>query len=86
MSGNEYHCPKICKNTCNSLNEALRKETAAVKFYEDALEGCNQPEIKNFITEIAEARRAEILKIIQKLNEIHARGQITDGLISSFNP
>jgi len=81
----EVKCVHACKNTCAMLNEALRKEASIVRFYESMLEQCNLPEVKSFISETIEDRRKSILKIIQKLNEIHARSQVIDGMISSFN-
>ncbi len=86
MTDKDFNCNKICKNSCASLQEALRKETNIVHFYENMMEDCNSPEIKSFLTDIIESRRPEMLKIIQKLNEIHARSQIVDGVIASFNP
>ncbi len=76
---------RACKNTCAMLNEALRKEAAIVRFYENMLEQCNIPEVSSFVQESIEEKRQGILKIIQKLNEIHARSQVVDGMISSFN-
>ena len=67
------------------LNEALRKEAAIVRFYEGMQDECNLPEVSSFITDIIEEKRKGILRIIQKLNEIHARSQVIDGVISSFN-
>ncbi|MBW7873255.1 MAG: hypothetical protein H3C46_07490 [Ignavibacteria bacterium] len=46
---------------------------------------CCTPDVKEFLSEMIEARRIEIMKIIQKLNEIQARSQIVDGVISSFD-
>ncbi|MBE2281816.1 MAG: hypothetical protein IAE91_15635 [Ignavibacteriaceae bacterium] len=85
MESGLFTCQHICKNSCASINEALRRETAAVRFYESVLENCNSPEIKTFLTELMEERRVAILKMIQKLNEIHARSQVIDGMISSFD-
>jgi len=79
------NCQHACKNTCASLNEALRKETAIVKYYEAVLEECNMPEVKTFMDELIEEKRKIILRLIQKLNEIHVRSQATDGITSSFN-
>lgn len=85
MKENEVKCMHACKNTCAMLNEALRKEAAIARFYESMLDECNLPEVRSFISETIDDKRKAILRIIQKLNEIHARSQVIDGLISSFN-
>jgi len=85
MKEKELKCLHACKNTCAMLNEALRKEASTVRFYEGVLEECNAPDVRSFIGDLVEGRREEILSIIQKLNEIHARSQSTDGIYSSFN-
>ena len=79
------NCQHTCKNTCASLNEALRKETAIIKYYESALTDCNIPEVRIFMDELVEEKRKVILRLIQKLNEIHVRSQAIDGITSSFN-
>jgi hypothetical protein len=85
MKENEINCMHACKNTCAMLNEALRKEASIVRFYEGMLDECNLPEVRSFITDTIEEKRKAILRIIAKLNEIHARSQVIDGMISSFN-
>ncbi|HEX9739567.1 MAG TPA: hypothetical protein VGA29_02230 [Ignavibacteriaceae bacterium] len=85
MTDKQINCQHTCRNTCAMLNEALRKETSLVMFYKSTLEECNMPDIKNFINEIVEEKSKTILQIIQKLNEIHVRSQIMDGVASSFN-
>jgi len=85
MKEKDINCMHACKNTCSMLNEALRKEAATVRFYEGVLEECNTPDVKSFVGDLVDERRKGILKIIQKLNEIHARSQVVDGVYSSFN-
>jgi hypothetical protein len=85
MSDAGINCQQACKNTCASLNEALRKETAIIKYYEGVLADCTMPEVKTFMDELVEEKRKVILRLIQKLNEIHVRSQAIDGITSSFN-
>lgn len=85
MNGNEVNCKHECKNNCSLLNEALRKEASIARYYESMLEECNMPEVKSLIIDLIEDKRSSILRIIKKLNEIHARAQIIDGISSSFN-
>lgn len=85
MSDNGIKCQHACKNTCATLNEALRRETAMVRFYESVLDECNIPEVSSFMNELVDEKRKVILRLIQKLNEIHVRSQALDGIASSFN-
>lgn len=85
MKETDEKCMHTCKNTCAMLNEALRKEAAMVRFYEGVLGDCNLPEVHGFISELIEEKRQAILRIIQKLNELHANSKSIDGVISSFD-
>ncbi len=85
MSDAEINCTHACKNTCAMLNEALRKEAALVRYYEGMLEECNLPEVRDFVVAQVEDKRKGILNIISMLNEIHAKSQVADGIVSSFN-
>lgn len=81
----DIKCQHACKNTCATLNEALRRETAMVRFYESVLDECNIPEVSSFIKSLVEDKRKVILSLIQKLNELHVLSQTIDGVVSSFN-
>ncbi|PIW70544.1 MAG: hypothetical protein COW08_01295 [Ignavibacteriales bacterium CG12_big_fil_rev_8_21_14_0_65_30_8] len=85
MKTKEKDCMHECKDTCSSLNEALRKEAAIARYYENMIEQCNMPDVKSLINDLIEDKRSGILRIIKKLNEIHARSQVIDGISNSFN-
>lgn len=85
MADEDVKCQHACKNTCATLNEALRRETAMVRFYESVLDECNIPEVSTFMNDLVDDKRKVILRLIQKLNEIHVRSQTLDGIASSFN-
>jgi hypothetical protein len=85
MAEKKINCQHTCRNTCAMLNEALRKETSLVMFYKSTLEECNIPEVTAFINDLIDEKSRLILQIIQKLNEIHVRSQVMDGIASSFN-
>jgi len=85
MAELDIKCQHACKNTCATLNEALRRETAMVRFYESVLDECNIPEVSNYMNGLVEDKRKVILSLIQKLNEIHVRSQVIDGINSSFS-
>jgi hypothetical protein len=81
----EAKCLHTCRNSCAMLSDALRKEAAMVRFYENVLLECNLPEVSSFISELVEEKRKAILLIIHKLNELHAHSQALDGIESSFD-
>lgn len=85
METNNVSCKHTCKETCSLLNEALRREASIARYYESMLKECNMPEVQSLVTDLIEEKRSGILRIIKKLNEIHARSQVIDGISSSFN-
>jgi hypothetical protein len=68
------------------LSEALREESGMVRFYERLRLECNYPDVHEMLQELIEARSKSVLMINQKLNELRARAEIMDGVISSFDP
>ncbi|MBK6913675.1 MAG: hypothetical protein IPH11_08390 [Ignavibacteriales bacterium] len=85
MAELEIKCQHACKNTCATLNEALRRETAMARFYESVVEECNMPDVSSYINGLVEEKRKVLLTLLQKINEIHVRSQAIDGVASSFN-
>ncbi|HCA79953.1 MAG TPA: hypothetical protein DEP53_09490 [Bacteroidetes bacterium] len=85
MDEKSVRCAHACRNTCAMLSEALREESEMVLFYERLRQECNYPDVHLMLQELIEQRSRSVLMINQKLNELRARGEILDGVISSYN-
>ena len=68
------------------LTAALAEETTVVRFYQQVLTQCDEPDVHKFVRSLLEERSASAIRIMQKLNEIKARSQVMDGVQSSFQP
>jgi hypothetical protein len=79
-------CSHACRNTCGLLTETMREETEMARMYEEMMHACDYPDVHEFIRELLEEKSQTVLRINQKLNELRARGQIIDGVISSYDP
>lgn len=60
MTDHELECAHDCRNTCALLNEALRRETALLQFYEQIVLQCDYPDVHAFVRELAEQRSNSI--------------------------
>jgi hypothetical protein len=79
-------CNHDCRITCNMLTEAMRKEAEMIHFYESIMTECDYPEVNSFLRKLLEEKSRMVLYINQKLNEIRACGQVSNGVISDCNP
>jgi hypothetical protein len=85
MNDDSVKCSHACRNTCAMLSQALRDESEMVRYYERLRAECDYPDVHDMLQELVEARSRSVLLINQKLNELRARAEILDGVISSFN-
>ncbi len=86
MNLEDLRCAHACRNSCGLLKEAMRRENEMVKFYERVAEMCDYPDVHDFVQGLIEQRSANVLKIVQKLNELQVRSQMLDGVMSSYDP
>jgi hypothetical protein len=86
MEPKSIECNHDCRITCKMLTEAMRKEAEMIHFYENLMIECDYPDVNSFIRELLEEKSRFVLRINQKLNEIRARGQVSDSIMSSFEP
>ena len=73
MNLENLRCDRQCRNTCAMLTTALAEETMIVRFYQQVLAQCEDPDVHDFVRSLAEERSTTAIRIIQKLNEIKAR-------------
>lgn len=85
MDEKRVQCAHACRHTCAMLAEALRDESEMVRFYERLRLECNYPDVHAMLQELIEQRSKSVLVINQKLNELRARAEIMDGVISSYD-
>ena len=85
MNDLNVKCAHACRATCAMLTEALREESAMARFYERLGAECNYPDVHAMLQELIESRSKSVLMINQKLNELRARSEIIDGVISSYD-
>jgi Zn ribbon nucleic-acid-binding protein len=78
-------CNHDCRITCKMLTEAMRKEAEMVNFYETIMTECDYPVVHSFVRELLQEKSRIVLHINQKLNEIRACGQVSNGVISECN-
>jgi hypothetical protein len=79
-------CAHDCRITCKMLTEAMRKEAEMIQFYETIMTECDYPDVNSFVRGLLEEKSRIVLHINQKLNEIRACGQVSNGVISECNP
>jgi hypothetical protein len=85
MDEMKVSCAHACRTTCAMLSEALREESEMVRYYERLDGECNYPDVHDMLRELIELRSKSVLMINQKLNELRARSEIIDGVISSYD-
>ena len=85
MNENRVQCAHACRNTCAMLSEALRDESEMILFYGRLRQECNYPDVHDMLQELIEQRSRSVLMINQKLNELRARSEIMDGVISRYD-
>ncbi len=86
MNTNDINCAHACKNSCAMLKKAIERETELSRFYEELTAVCDYPDIQSFLSDSLNRHRTMIGDIREKLSQMEARGQVLDGIISSFDP
>ncbi|HLP16345.1 MAG TPA: hypothetical protein VK470_08820 [Bacteroidota bacterium] len=85
MNNNSGNCAHNCRNTCATLVEILRRESALMQLYDQVIGACDDPETRELVSDLKERRGAIIDQIVAKLNRLRAQGEILDGIMGSYD-
>lgn len=85
MEENKVNCEHACKNTCEALNQALKKENGILEIYNSVVDECSLPEAKSLLSELMDEKKKVVQKLEQKLNELQEKSHIIDDIAESYN-
>jgi hypothetical protein len=77
-------CDRLCAKFCGALEEALRRESTSLEYYENIIAECDFPEIRMYFQRFVVEREALIASLQQKMDEIQIERDITDRIGSSY--
>lgn len=85
MSENKINCDHACKNSCATLEEAIKREKGLIELFESALSECNIPDIRSLMNAAIANTNKAIYELQQKLDEIHSASDILDDIDESYD-
>ena len=85
MEENKANCEHTCKNTCEALNQALKKENGILEIYTSVVDECSLPEAKSLLSELISEKKKVVQKLEQTLNELQEKSHIIDDIAESYN-
>ena len=85
MKGNKVNCEHACKNTCEALEEAIKRERGLVQLYESAITDCGIPDISELMNRMIENSNKVIAELSQKLEEVKSTSGIIDDIEKSYD-
>ncbi len=70
-------CAHLCAKFCMVLDEAVRRETAAVEYYKTIVAECDFPEVGSFVQRLIAEREGLVASLHRKIEEVQAARDIT---------
>ena len=85
MKENKINCEHACKNTCEALEEAIKRENGLLQLYGNSLSDCNMPDIRSLMKQMITNKKKVIAELQQKLDEIKTRSDVIDDIDKSYD-
>jgi len=78
------NCEHACRNTCATLEEAIKKEIELLELFDNSLLDCNMPDVHTLLINMAVNKKNVIQELKQMLDEIKSRSVIDDDIEESY--
>ncbi len=85
MEKNKVNCEHACKNTCEALKKALKRENDILEIFNSVVDECSLPEVKSILSELIDEKKKVVQKLEQKLDELQEKSHIIDDIAESYN-
>jgi len=85
MEENKINCEHACKNTCEALKQALKRENGILEIYNSVVDECSLPEAKSLLSELMNEKKKVVQKLGQKMDELMEKSHIIDDITESYN-
>jgi len=85
MEENKINCEHACKNTCEALKQALKRENGILEIYNSVVDECSLPEAKSLLSELMNEKKKVVQKLEQKMDELMEKSHIIDDITESYN-
>lgn len=72
------------KNLVDILQDAIDQEHDAAQYYAEAAEMSQEPEVKEFLLELAKMEEDHHRLLVEKLESLKADQRIMNGILSSY--
>lgn len=67
-----HECDHTCPRDCPQLNQALVRELAVERMYEQLLSECDFPDIQHFVAESLTEHRKRVRLLEERINRMYA--------------
>lgn len=84
MEPAKSNCEHACRNTCATLEEAIKKENELLALFNNSLNDCSMPDVHSLLINMTVNKKLAVQELQEMLDEIKSRSVIDDGIEESY--
>lgn len=84
MEPAKNNCEHACRNTCATLEEAIKRENELLVLFNNSLNECNMPDVHSLLINMTVNKKLAVQELQQMLDEIKSRAVIDDDIEESY--